>query len=108
MALFSCPYLGHEVELTLEREQHIVNTHPDFLPDYRDCLIETLANPDEIHLSKHSSTAVVFIRWYDSIYTGKYVAVVVETEVVTPIRDWVLTSYISRKMPKGDVVWKRN
>ncbi len=42
------------------------------------------------------------------IYNGKYIAVVVEAENITPIRYWVLTSYISRKMPKGDIVWKRN
>ena len=37
---FFCPYLSAEVELTNEREQHIQETHPDLLPDYRSCLAD--------------------------------------------------------------------
>ncbi len=41
-----CPFLKGEVELTEEREMHIVRRHPDFLPEHRHCLAQTLANPD--------------------------------------------------------------
>lgn len=39
MALFSCPYLQGEVELTDERETHIAEQHPDLLPEHRDRLL---------------------------------------------------------------------
>jgi hypothetical protein len=32
MTRFPCPYLGGGVELTDQREQHIAEAHPDFLP----------------------------------------------------------------------------
>jgi hypothetical protein len=48
---FFCPYLNTEVELTLEREQHISQNHPDLLPEYRSRIGETLADPDEVRRS---------------------------------------------------------
>ena len=44
----ACPYLGGEVELAEERERHITERHPDHLPDHREQLVETLADPDEV------------------------------------------------------------
>ena len=43
---FFCPYLDSEVELTEERELHIVDTHPDLLPSYQERIAKTLADPD--------------------------------------------------------------
>ena len=45
---FPCPYLGQSVELTSEREQHIIQTHPGTLPDYLSQLAQTLNDPDEV------------------------------------------------------------
>jgi hypothetical protein len=46
MICFPCPYLQSEVELTEERERHIVERHPDLLPEHRVCIADTLADPD--------------------------------------------------------------
>ncbi|MBV9375999.1 MAG: hypothetical protein JO320_13240, partial [Alphaproteobacteria bacterium] len=46
MPRFECPYLGAEVERTAERERHIAERPPDLLPEYRDRLETTLADPD--------------------------------------------------------------
>lgn len=46
MTRFPCPYLRGEVELNDERECHISETHPDLLPEHRDRIAHTLANPD--------------------------------------------------------------
>ena len=48
---FPCPYLGQNVELTAEREQHIIQTHPGTLPDYFSQLAQTLNDPDEVFSS---------------------------------------------------------
>ena len=45
---FSCPDLQGEVELTEERERHIAERHPDLLPEHRERIAETLADPDQI------------------------------------------------------------
>lgn len=45
MQRFQCPYLKGEVELTDERETHIVHTHPDLLPEYLAQVGQTLADP---------------------------------------------------------------
>ena len=34
MTLLACPYLGVLVELTDERQRHILLKHPDLLPEY--------------------------------------------------------------------------
>jgi hypothetical protein len=47
---FFCSYLEVEVELTDEREQHIIDRHPGTLPDYEEQLAQTLADPDLISL----------------------------------------------------------
>jgi hypothetical protein len=47
MTWFPCHYLGGEVELTDEREQHIAENHPDLFPEYRDYVAGTLTNPDK-------------------------------------------------------------
>ena len=36
MTRYPCPYLGDEVELSDEREQHIAEHHPDLLPNHKD------------------------------------------------------------------------
>ena len=52
MATFACPYLGGEVQLTEEREKHIAENHPDLLPEHRDKIAGTLADPDEVEAER--------------------------------------------------------
>ena len=59
---FPCPWLGGEVELTEERERHIQEQHPDFLPAHRDKLAEVLADPDTVRRSAVAVTARLFSR----------------------------------------------
>jgi len=51
VALIPCPYLQTDVELSAEREGHIRERHPDLLPLFRDRLIQTLYDPDEVRSS---------------------------------------------------------
>ncbi len=57
MKLFPCPYLQGEVILTDEREQHITERHPDLLPQYKQCLAETLLKPLHIRCSRRAHHA---------------------------------------------------
>jgi hypothetical protein len=102
-----CPYVAGEVELTEERERHIQANHPDLLPEYRDALGKTLADPDQVRRSARSLSVRLFSRWFDDIMGGKHVVVVVVTEGA-PRRHWVITAYLVGKLRQGDMEWKRN
>ncbi|HVA80412.1 MAG TPA: hypothetical protein VNF29_05765 [Candidatus Binataceae bacterium] len=57
MTLFPCPYLKGEVEWTDERERHIAERHPDLLPEHRNRIARTLADPDEVRRSARFAAA---------------------------------------------------
>ena len=42
MAFLPCPYLGNDVELSDERERHILGHHPDLLPSCHARMVETV------------------------------------------------------------------
>jgi hypothetical protein len=46
MILFSCPYLGNEVEFSDERVTHVMARHPDLLPVNLNLIAKTLLDPD--------------------------------------------------------------
>ncbi|MDX2240619.1 MAG: hypothetical protein NW224_08050 [Leptolyngbyaceae cyanobacterium bins.302] len=108
MNQFSCPYLGGEVELTEEREQHITATHPDLLPAYMAQIRETLLDPDQVRQSSRLSTARLFTRWFDTVKEGKYIVVVVVTDASAQNRYWIVTAYIARKLSGGTVEWQKS
>jgi len=108
MKIFSCPYLDNHVELTDEREQHIAQNHPDFLPEHQDCIIDVLAEPDQIYRSPRFNNARLFSRWFESVRNGKYVVIVVVSDPVPQERHWIITAYIARRLAKGrDIEWER-
>ena len=109
MTRFLCPYLDDEVELSQERERHITERHPDFLPTHRARLGETLHAPDEIRRSAHAATARLFSRCYDDLSgRGSYVVVVVVSDVGARRRHWIVTGYIARTLAQGEVEWSRD
>jgi hypothetical protein len=104
---FPCPHLHSEVELGDERERHIADRHPDLLPEHRDRIEATLADPDQVRRSERFATARLFSRWYDDLKGGKHVAVVV-VSAVEDGRHWIITAYIARELAPGEVEWARN
>jgi hypothetical protein len=104
--VFSCPYLRAEVELSEEREQHIIERHPGTLPAYAEQLSETLANPDLVRNSDRDISAFLFSKWFSTIRTGRFLIVVVvsDTEIN---RHWIITVYTTRKITGGTVIWKK-
>jgi hypothetical protein len=108
MTQFPCPYLGGGVELTDQREQHIAETHPDFLPEHRQRIADTLANPDQALRRLRSSNARLFAHRYNDLIGGKYVVVVVMGDPPPPVRHWVITAYIARRLTGGRIEWTQN
>ncbi len=95
------------MELTEEREEHIVEGHPELLPNIRDRIRVTLEDSDEVRRSARSTSARLFSRRLDNIMGGKHVVVVVVSEV-RPLRHWVITAYVVSKLGQGAVEWMRN
>jgi hypothetical protein len=108
MAKFFCPYLKGEVELTDERAEHIAERHPELLPEHLSKLIETLAQPEEIRRSARFQNGRLFTRRFDDFHGGKYVVVVVISNVEKNNRHWVITAYVARKLTEGEIEWTRN
>ena len=108
MTSYPCPYLGDEVELSDEREQHITEHHPDLLPVHKHRIGDTLADPDQVRRSKRFGNARLFARWYDDLVRGKHVVVVVVSEAKPKSRNWIVTAYMTKKIAEGAEEWKRN
>lgn len=108
MSRFPCPYVKGEVELTAEREGHIAARHPDLLPEHRERVAETLADPDQVRRSARFGNARLFSRWYTDVKRGKYVVVVVVSEPDAASRHWIITAYLTRRLAEGEPEWKRS
>lgn len=106
MVHFSCPYLHGEVELSAERKKHIAERHPELLPALQNRIAETLANPDQVRRSTRAANAHSLSRSFSDLKRGKNVVVVVVTE--DNKRHWIVTAYVTRKLAKGEIVWKRS
>ena len=48
MERFPCPHLHGLVELSEERERHILERHPELLPQARHRIAQTLADPESV------------------------------------------------------------
>ena len=108
MAHFPCPYLDSDVELTNEREFHIILRHPELFPEYRRYLANTLAHPDQVRRSARHGNARLFSRWFEKLRSGKYVIVVVMSDLTPSDRHWIITAYVTGKLTrKGDIEWQR-
>ena len=108
MSRFLCPYLKGEVELTEEREHHIAERHPDLLPEHRERIAETLANPDQVRKSVRFGSVKLFSRWYTDLRRGKHVVVVVVSELDPSERHWIIKAYIAGKLAEGEIEWRRS
>ncbi len=105
---FFCPYLDSEVELTQERERHILERHPDLPARYQELIANTLANPEEVRCDVRFENTLLFSLWYPTIRKGRYIVVAVVTDTIPEQRNWVVTAYMARKVTQGEVIWKQN
>ncbi|MFM7279035.1 MAG: hypothetical protein ACKO1I_15605, partial [Microcystis aeruginosa] len=55
-----------------------------------------------IYLQLRGNFSNRFSRWFDSIRQGKYVVVVVVSDL-NPARHWIITAYLARKLTGGPI-----
>jgi len=107
LAEIPCPHLNSVVELTDEREAHISVQHPDLLPEHRNLLLEAISQPDRVFLSPRDPAARLFSRWFPELAGGKHVIAVILSDTAQS-RFWIVTAYITRRLPEGVTQWQRS
>jgi len=90
------------IELTDERWVHIVNEHPE-VKQYGDRIGEVLANPDYVKKSIRDPQVLLYYRFFEDIFMGKYMLIATKKG----FRSFVLTCYITDTIKKGVTVWER-
>ncbi|MCD4799923.1 MAG: hypothetical protein K8R19_13070 [Methanosarcinales archaeon] len=93
---------NRNIRLTNERWKHITDTHPE-LQNLLNELGGALKEPEIVKNSVNNEDVVLFYRFYEHIYKGKYMCVVVKLN-----DESIITAYITDRIKRGEVVWKKN
>ncbi len=93
---------NRRILLTEERWKHIAETHPELKEMLKE-LEETLKNPELIKRSVYSENVLLFYKYYEHIHKGKHICVVINTNVKS-----IVTAYITDRIKRGEVIWKKN
>ena len=107
MQTIACPHLSGNVELTDERQQHILSRHPDLLPRYLDLVAETVADPDEVRRDRRFPATRLFSRGYPDVEGGKHIVVVIVSDSKPDGRHWIVSAYMTRRVRQGVIEWQR-
>ena len=102
MKIYLKDKFDNNVKLTDKQWDHIVKEHPEVEP-YRGRLSEALSKPDLVKRSKRNKDTFLYYRYYKDIYEGKYLLTVAETKE----KSMILTCYITDRIKKGDLIWKK-
>jgi hypothetical protein len=90
-----------EIHLPKKRWKHIITEHPEVKP-YLNKIPEVLKVPLYVKQSKTDPTVWLYYRFFKSIFSGKYLLVVVKhTDKI-----FVITSYLTDKIKKGATLWQ--
>jgi hypothetical protein len=92
---------GEKAHLTDREWDHIVHRHPE-IKKYGRRIHEILALPDLVKISKRDPDVHLYYRFYNDIFNGKYLLVVVNHS-----RRKVVTMFITDKIKVGEVLWQK-
>ena len=93
---------GNLIELTEERWQHIVTQHPEIAP-YQQEIAQRLVQSTLVKESKRDELVWLYDRYFDTIFDGKYILVVVKVNE----RKFILTAFITDYIRQGETVWPK-
>lgn len=95
-------FFGRRVLLVEEREKHILEEHAEVV-QYLVRLSEVVKSPDLIKESVYDKQTFLFYKFYEDIFAGKYLVVVVKYNE----KNLVLTCYITDKIKGGRIRWRK-
>jgi len=90
---------GQLIRLTDERWQHIIERHPE-VEKHLVKIQSTIQNPDIIVKNRYNQSERYYHRYFKSL--TNYLIVIIEYE-----KNFVITTFISRKIKKGEILWKK-
>ena len=97
-------YEENIIRLTDERYAHILE-HSE-MSEFIDKIGEILIEPDYIIQSPIDTNVKIFTRNYiTKSFAGKYTCVVVKYLLDDA---FIITAYITNKLPKGETIWQKN
>ena len=91
---------GRKVRITKERLNHIFVTHPE-MKKVENKIPDVLGDPEYLKKSKYNDEVVLYYKYLPSI--KKYITVVVKIQR----HSFVLTSYMTDRIKKGDTLWRK-
>ena len=95
---------NRRIRLTDERQAHIKVDHPE-MSGQIDKIQDTLLNPDIVIRSKTDPDVELFYQHYDiTPVTEKYLCVVIK---VLAGDLFIITTYFTDTIKKGEVLWKK-
>jgi len=100
--MFITDIFEEAIELTDERWKHIIKEHPEIEP-YRERIKEVLSAPDYVKKSKRDAEVLLYYKFYDDIFDGKYLLVT----AMKSLRSFILTCYITDIIKKGETLWEK-
>jgi hypothetical protein len=103
----ACPFLACVVELTDERESHLLERHRQLLIWDMEPLRLALADPDLVRRDRWSANVWLFTRWYDRGPTAMHVVAVVAHPGKGCV-PWLITAFPTRKPSRGGIEWERS
>jgi len=102
MEIYYIDKFGNPVELRRERWAHIAREHPEVVP-FKNRIGEVLKDADYIKRSVRDINVLMYYKYYNDIFSGKYLLVVVKKA----IRSFILTCYITDMIKKGETLWAK-
>lgn len=95
---------NRSIRLSDERKKHFESDHPEMKEQF-DKIKQTLISPDVIALSNSDESIEMFYKFYEvTPVTSKYLCVLIKN---TSLDSFVLTSYFTNAIKKGEILWKR-
>lgn len=89
-----------DVVLSNSVHDTILVKHPE-VRDFMQHVGEALSEPDTVRRSIHDERVILYYRYYEEIFNGKYLVVVVKRID----RNFISTIYITDQIKAGDIIW---
>lgn len=80
----------------------LLREHPEVEP-YKENIQEVLLAPDYVKKSKRDTDVLLYYKFYNDIFDGKYMLVVAKKG----LRSFILSCYITDIIKKGETLWEK-
>ena len=90
---------GQLIRLTGERWQHIVERHPE-VKEHLLKIRSTIQKPDLIVQNQYNQVERYYHKYFKSL--KNYLIVIIEYK-----KNFIITAFISRKIKRGEQLWKK-